>query len=152
MTEKSTDTTQKHRQALADAVAGLTHHGTSKYFHVTPQQLLELAASVSKVETSTVQNELLKARVDAQEWQQSAESYEKLYVSALDKVAKFQDQSKRLADQIDRQMKEIEKLREDNTRKAAYIGDMQIKVIEMGERIEKIREREKELGLPPKDL
>lgn len=139
----STDLTKKRTQALK-ALATTAP--------LTPTHLIELLAAASKAEKDVIENELTKARVDAQEWQQSAESYEMLYVKALERAEMYKKQSMKIADELDREKKTNESLQEDNMRKAAYIGDMAVKVLEMQERIERIRKREDELGLPPKDL
>lgn len=77
----NTDLTKKRTQAL-EALATTAP--------LTPAHLIELLAAASKSEREAAEDEIAKARADAQEWQQSAESYEMLYVKTLDELKTLQ--------------------------------------------------------------
>lgn len=69
--------------------------------HPNKKTLLDfvrVAAATSKVERPSYGDELIKARVEAQEWQLSAESYEKLYVDTLSKLEDLEKRHKALSD------------------------------------------------------
>lgn len=98
--------------------------------HPNKKTLLDfvrVAAATSKVERPSYGDELIKARVEAQEWQLSAESYEKLYVDTLSKLEDLEKRHKALSDNFSRLIALVKELEEDNMKKAPRSGEYRIR-------------------------
>jgi hypothetical protein len=117
--------------------------------HPTKNALLDfvrVASATSKVERESYGGELIKAKVEAQEWQLSAESYEKLYVDTLSKLGDLEKRHKALSDNFSRLTALVKELEEDNLKKAAVVGEYHIKYMDLQDWEKRLRDRERELN------